>query len=103
MFQLAAVLDLDHTPVLDHGDILRRDTERFRQLAVQFEHAQLAMHRDEELGLGQVDQQFHLLLAGMPGDMHGCGFAVDHIGAPLVQAVDDVVDRFFIARDGGCR
>ena len=59
----------------------------------------LAVNRDEVFGLGEVEHQFQLFLAGMSGDMDGRagGVFVDHIGAALGEMIQHAEDRFLVA------
>ncbi len=94
------ILQLDHLPVLDHGNILRWHAHFLGQHGVLFQMAQLAVDGDEVFGLHQVQQQLHLLLAGVPGDVHRGDGLVDHVGAAPEQAVDRAVDALLVAGDG---
>ena len=64
-----------------------------------FEVTQFSVNRNEVLGLNELQQQLHLLLAGMPGHVHGGDGVVDHLGAAVEQPVDGAVHHLLIARD----
>ena len=42
------------------------------------------------------------LLSGMPGNMKPFAFFINHIGTFSIKLVDDLGNRFFVARNGGC-
>ena len=54
--------------------------------------AELAVHRDEVLGLGDRQQRLELALHGVAGDVHVGQAGVHDLGAQAVQPVDDLAD-----------
>ena len=62
-------------------------------------HAELAVDRDEVLGLGQAEHQLELLLARVPGDVGALDRVVVHVRAGLEQVVDGPGDVLLVARD----
>ena len=60
----------------------------------------LAVHREEELRLGEREHDLQLLLAGVARDVHLVHPLVDHVGAQPHQVVDDAADRLFVAGNG---
>ena len=76
-----------------------RDAQLGRQAAVLDEHAELAVHRDEVLGPGQVEHQLELLLAGVAGNVGALDVVVEDVGADLEQVVDRAPDDLLVARD----
>ena len=86
--------------IFDCSDVLGRDAQLSRGLAVLLEVAQFAVDGDEEARTEHVDQQFLLLLAGVARDVHRREGVVVDIRALLEEAVDDAVDQFLVARDG---
>ncbi len=65
--------------------------------------AQLAVDRDEVLRADEIQQQLLLLLAGVARDVYRCNFFVDHVCAPLDEAIDRAVDHLLVAGDGVSR
>ena len=70
------------------------------RLGMALELLELAVHRQEILGVRQREHQLLLLLAGMAGDMGVVHILVDDLGAQGQQAVDHLGDRLFVAGDG---
>ena len=95
--------DLDRTADLSDEDVLRVHAHLARQAGMLHEHAVLAVYGNEVLRLAQTEHQLKVLLAGMAGNMDGCGAVIDDLCALLVQLVDHVVDGLLVARDGGRR
>ena len=62
-------------------------------------HPELAVDRDEVLGLGQPEHQLELLLAGVPGDVGTLDRVVEDVGAGLEQVVDRARDVLLVAGD----
>jgi len=65
-----------------------------------FQVAQFPMHRDNKLRTGEVQQEFHFLLAGMTRNMHRGNCLVDHIRTQCKETVDGAVNILLVAGDG---
>ena len=90
---------LDRRAVLDDEDVVRQDPGLDRQAAVLDLHPELAVDRDEVLGLGQPEHELELLLAGVAGDVRSLDRVVVDVGAGLEQVVDRPRDVFLVAGD----
>ncbi len=55
----------------------------------------------KNLGLVILEHELQLLPAGVAGHVHVRHAVVDHVGPLLEEAVDDLGDALFVARDGG--
>ena len=62
-----------------------------------------AVHRQDELWLGQRHHQLLLVLAGVAGNMDLIHLFVNNLRAQLHQLVDNAVDKLLVARDGARR
>ena len=62
-------------------------------------HPELAVDRDEVLGLGQAEHQLELFLAGVAGDVGALDRVVEDVRAGLEQVVDRPGDVLLVARD----
>ena len=66
-----------------------------------FELLELAVHRQEELGMRQCEHEFLLFLAGMTRNMGIIHVLVDHFCAQAQKTVDHLGHCFFRCRGWG--
>ena len=99
----AVGVELDRHPVLDDEHVLGLDAGLDRQAAVLDLHPELAVDRDEVLGLGQAEHQLELFLAGVAGDVGALDRVVVDVRAGLEEVVDGPRDVLLVARGSGSR
>ena len=93
----AVVIKFDHASVFSHQNRLPGDAHLLCQSGMQKQVPVFAVGRNKILGPCHADHQLQLFLKSMPGYMYFRYLLVDDVGAPFVELVDDVGDRFFIA------
>src|SRR3954464_11372564 len=91
--------DLDRRAVLDDEHVLRQHPGLDGEPPVLDQHPELAVHRDEVLGLRHAQHQLQLFLAGVAGDVCALDRVVVDVGTGLEQVVDGPRDVFLVARD----
>ena len=92
--------ELDGLAVLDDEDVPGLKAHVRRQATVLHEHAELAMDGDDVAGLGQVEHQLQLFLAGVAGDVGALDGVVVDVGAGLEEVVHGPRHVFLVAGDG---
>ena len=92
---------LDDGAVVGNGDVVALHAHVLSQLAVDLEHALLAVEGNEEAGLGEGVDDLQLLLAGVAGHMQDVRPVIDHLHALAEQLVDDAGDGHLVAGNGG--
>ena len=95
-----AIGKLKDLSVLHDTDILTGNADIFRQFGVLFQHPQFAMDGDQVLRADQVQKEFELFLAGVPGNMHRGNVLIDDIRAASEQLINGPIDGLFITRNG---
>src|SRR4051794_7263194 len=83
---------LDDVAVLGQQHVRLGDAHLHRQPRVVDEMTELAVHRDEELGLGDRQERLQFLLLGVAADVHVGNARVHDLGTEPVEPVDDLVD-----------
>ena len=95
--------DLDGVAVVANHNILAVHAHLESEILVQLEHALLAVHGDEILGLCQRVDDLELLLARMARNVQHVRAVVDDLNALAEELVDDTRDGVLVAGDGARR
>ena len=82
--------ELHHITVVDDQGVVFRHTHRVAGPGVLHQHAVLAVHGHEELGLGEGEHQLLVLLEAVTGHVNALALAVNHLGPEHHQPVDGV-------------
>ena len=93
----AAAAHLERIAVVDHEDVLGRDTHLLAQRGVSTQVHGLAVDGHEERRLGERQHELELLLARMARHVHEGTALVVHVAAELGQAVDDLLHGLLVA------
>ena len=95
--------DLDGVAIVADDDVLAVHAHLESEILVQLEHALLAVHGDEILGLCQRVDDLEFLLARMARNVQHIRAVVDDLNALAEELVDDTRDGVLVAGDGARR